>query len=111
MNISEALWTADDRISGKTFHAGSTGVFAALAVLSAEVRRNLVTWSKTPPNESGYWWWWNEDGPPVPVNIEVSLTDGVRYFATQGQHGWNRFQWVEDMGGFWMMLSEPPLPE
>lgn len=68
-------------------------------------------WSKTVPNESGYWWWWNEDGWPIPVNIEVSLTDGPRYFATQGQHGWNRFQWVEDMGGYWMRLTEPPLPK
>lgn len=67
-------------------------------------------WSKDLPNETGYWWWWNQDGLPIPVNIDWSPTDGGRYFATQGQHGWNRYQWVEDMGGYWMRLSEPEPP-
>jgi hypothetical protein len=65
------------------------------------------TWSKTCPDEQGYWWWWNEDGPPIPVSIFASGHENVRYFATVGQHGWNRAQWVEDMGGFWMRLHEP----
>jgi hypothetical protein len=67
-------------------------------------------WSKETPSESGYWWWWNEDVPPIPVNIEWDPAEGGRYFATQGQHGWNRHQYVEDMGGQWMPLIEPETP-
>ena len=70
-----------------------------------------LSWLSIPPNVTGLWWWWNEDGPPVVVNIGVSLTGVRRYFAEQGQHGWNCSQWAEDMGGMWMRLTEPPLPE
>lgn len=66
-------------------------------------------WRKEPPDEQCYWWWWNQDGPPVPVSILFSGTEN-RYFAAPGQHGWNRFQWVEDMGGMWMRLPEPETP-
>lgn len=66
-------------------------------------------WLHVLPDEQGYWWWWNEDGPPIPVYIMFSGTDG-RYFASVGQHGWNRVQYVEDMGGMWMPLPEPPTP-
>ena len=68
-------------------------------------------WRKETPDEQGYWWWWDEDGPPIPVNIFVNGTGKPRYFATIGQHGWNRAQWVEDMGGMWMRLPEPEVPE
>jgi len=61
------------------------------------------------PDDIGYWWWWNgdPDEEPFPVNIGVGLTGELRYFAEQGQHGWNRAQWVEDMGGEWMKLEAP----
>ena len=96
----------------RNYRNGVHGPFFLSVAVELERLQTIVgnKWSKETPNESGYWWW-DEDSPPVPVNIEVSLTDGVRYFATQGQHGWNRFQWVEDMGGQWMRLLEPPLPE
>lgn len=82
-----------------------------LGCTARNTNKVFFDWQRQPPNENGYWWWWNEDGPPVPVNIEVSLTDGPRYFATVGQFGWNRAQWVEDMGGLWMRLMEPELPD
>lgn len=76
-----------------------------------ERRRKMEVWSKDAPNESGYWWWWNEDGPPIPVNIDWSPTNGGNFYAQAGQHGWNRHQWVKDMGGYWMQIIEPPVPE
>lgn len=69
-----------------------------------------TNWRKQPPDEQGYWWWWNEDGPPIPVSIFASGHVDPRYFATVGQHGWTRAQWVEDMGGMWMRLEEPECP-
>lgn len=75
---------------------------------SAVQRRVSLRWSKELPCEQGWYWWWDEDpdGIPVPVSIMKSGTDG-RYFATAGQLGWNRPQYVEDMGGQWMRLLEP----
>lgn len=91
---------------------GVTGTILGLVRRSIErliVERDscaLMGWNPDPPDEQGYWWWWNLDGPPIPVSILFSGTEN-RYFAAQGQHGWNRFQWVDDMGGMWMRLFEP----
>ena len=71
--------------------------------------QKLATWRKELPDEQALWWWWNEDGLPIPVSILFSGTY-QRYFASVGQHGWNRTQWVEDMGGYWMRCFEPPYP-
>lgn len=94
----------------RSHRSGVNGPFFSAVADELERLQTIVNnqWSRKVPNESGYWWWWNEDSLPVPVNIDWSPTDGGRYFATQGQHGWNRFQWVEDMGGLWMRLMEPP---
>ena len=68
-------------------------------------------WSKDLPTEQAWYWWWNEDpdSEPVPVSIITSGTDG-RCFASKGQLGWTRHQYVEEMGGQWMRLIEPVLP-
>lgn len=68
-------------------------------------------WSRVLPDEGGVWWWWNEDedSNPIPVHIEWSGTDG-KCFATQGQYGWNRFQNVEEMGGYWKRCNTPGAP-
>ena len=63
------------------------------------------------PDDQAEWWWWNEDldSPAILVFILYSETDD-RYFASVGQHGWNVFQWVDDMGGRWMK-AEIPVPQ
>lgn len=99
----------------KSYRNGVHGRFFLSVADEIERLQTIVDnrWSKEAPNEIGYWWWWNGDldAVPVPVNIAWSPTDGGRYFATQGQHGWTRFLWVEEMGGLWIRLLEPPLPE
>lgn len=72
----------------------------------------IALWMEKLPDHQGLWWWWNEDQDSIPivVNIAFSGTDGS-YFATQGQHGWNRFQSVSEMRGLWMPLHEPDVPE
>lgn len=66
--------------------------------------------SRVLPDKQGWYWWWNEDpnSLPVPVSIVYSGTE-KRYFASIGQLGWSRPQWVEDMGGKWQMLVEPSI--
>jgi hypothetical protein len=78
-------------------------------LLSSHFAANI--WTENYPDASGLYWWWNgdEDSLPVPVNIAYSATDNS-YFATIGQHGWNAYQPVTDMGGFWMRLEEPSAP-
>lgn len=68
-------------------------------------------WTKELPKESGIYWWWDggDDSLPYVVDIEYSGTDGS-YFAPAGQHGWNRFQHVDEMEGWWMKLDYPELP-
>lgn len=77
-----------------------------------EPAEELPSWLSIPPDEQGLWWWWNQDpdSAAIPVQIMFGGTDN-RYFASIGQYGWNRVQYVEDMGGLWMRLIEPPLPE
>lgn len=54
--------------------------------------------------------WWHDDGEQIyPVNIAFSPTDN-RFFATLGQWGWTRAQFLTDMGGRWMPCVEP-LPD
>lgn len=63
-------------------------------------------WKSVDESWTYYWWWDEGDAPPIPVIVLHSPTDD-KYFATQGQHGWNRSRNVEEMGGWWMKL-EPP---
>lgn len=73
----------------------------------------LCEWQRKLPDESGLWWWWNEDEDSLPIVVDIAYSGcGDNYFAMQGQHGWTRFQNVEDMGGWWRRLHEPerPLP-
>jgi len=68
-------------------------------------------WSKELPTDQGWYWWWNEDPDdvPIPVSILASGMDG-RCFASKGQFGWTRHQYVEEMRGRWIRLIEPELP-
>ena len=61
--------------------------------------------------ESGEYWWWNEDedSAPVPVTVAWSGTDD-RFFAEIGQLGWNRPQEVIEMGGWWKLIPQEPIP-
>lgn len=66
-------------------------------------------WQRWPSVDKQCWyWWWNEDpdGVPVPVSVMYSGQD-KNYFASEGQLGWNRFQLVEEMEGWWKKLIEP----
>jgi hypothetical protein len=67
-------------------------------------------WQRNPPDKSGWWWFWygDADCAPAPVSIMYSGSDG-RYFASSGQLGWTRRQYVDDMPGYWMPLPEPPI--
>jgi hypothetical protein len=75
------------------------------------MKADLKGWSKDLPEEQGVYWWWNgdEDNAPLHVSIMYSGSDGS-YFAPAGQYGWNRFQPVKEMGGWWMRLREPEVP-
>lgn len=90
--------------------AARSALTTAKALLSGEKAANLG-WSKLLPNEQGLWWWWNEDedSTPFPVSIMYSGTSDS-YFASEGQWGWNTFQEVADMGGWWMKVAEPERP-
>jgi len=87
------------------------GALTALKDILAEADRQSGYWSRDLPNEQGVWWWWNddEDSAPLHVSIMYSGSDGS-YFAPAGQYGWNRYQPVKEMGGWWMRLREPALP-
>lgn len=82
-----------------------------MSIPSALIDGLAGIWSKSLPTEQGWYWWWNEDPDdvPVPVSILASGMDG-RCFASKGQFGWTRHQYVEEMGGWWMRLIEPELP-
>ena len=69
-------------------------------------------WTKNPPDQQCLWWWWDEDpdSEPIPVSILESGTNN-EYFASIGQHGWNRAQWVKEMGGVWMKVLIPKLKD
>ena len=80
--------------------------------LMREILKGVTGWRVEPPDDQGLWWWWNgdEDSAPIPIHIGYSGTDGS-YFAQSGQYGWNRFQPVAEMGGQWMRLLEPAMPQ
>jgi hypothetical protein len=61
-------------------------------------------------SEQEWWWWWNGDEDSCPVPVNIARDSGGRFFATEGQLGWNRFQFVDDMGGLWRKIIEPPVP-
>jgi len=69
----------------------------------------LPEWKDLPESSDWHWWWNGDaDSPPVPVTLQ---RDGEGLlFASAGQHGWNRFQLVTDMGGMWALLTEPDQP-
>lgn len=61
--------------------------------------------------EQGWWHWWNGDRDiaPIPVSILWSGSDD-RFFASIGQLGWTKPQYVTDMGGWWRLIPTPQLP-
>ena len=69
-----------------------------------------TTWEGV--DEQAWYWWWNGDldSGPVPVSIFYSYTT-QKYFATTGQLGWNRPQDVDEMGGWWLKIPEPIIPD
>lgn len=71
----------------------------------------LGEWQRKLPDESGLWWWWNEDEDSLPLVVDIAYSGtSDSYFAMQGQHGWTRYQDVEEMGGWWRRLPEPERP-
>lgn len=63
--------------------------------------------TKSLPNEQGYWWRLVSEGcAPVPVWIMKSGTDGT-HFAAAGQHGWDRWQDLNTLGGYWKKADAP----
>lgn len=72
----------------------------------------ISTWKDRVPDEIGLWWWWNEDEDSAPIVVDIAYSGtGDEYFAMAGQHGWTRFQNVTEMGGLWMRLNEPDVPD
>lgn len=57
-------------------------------------------------DESGWYWWWNEDEDSAPVPVSV-MFDMHGYFASTGQLGLTRAQYVSEMEGRWKKLPEP----
>lgn len=71
----------------------------------------LGEWQRKLPDESGLWWWWNEDEDSLPIVVAIAYSGtSDSYFAMQGQHGWTRYQDVDEMGGWWRWLPEPERP-
>lgn len=66
------------------------------ARLQAEIA--WVTWDRVNHDETDIWFWWNGDHS-FPVNI-MKDHDG-KFFASVGQWGWNRAQFLHEMGGLW----------
>lgn len=63
-------------------------------------------------NDQGCWWWWNGDPDSGVVPVSVMWSGGSDiYFATQGQLGWNRPQDIIGMGGLWLKMVEPNIPD
>ncbi len=79
------------------------GPNAVLREFADERCLQWVAWDKI--DVSGFWWW--DDGQlVVPVWVGLS-SPGKFFFASTGQHGWNRSQKVSEMGGVWMKCDVP----
>lgn len=100
-------------------HAEGLSITCTLNAAAEKLEQAVEAWlraeevSRIPydsAERTDWYWWWDEDGLPLPVYVAYSPTS-ESYFATQGQLGWNRSQEILDMGGWWMPLREPSLPE
>lgn len=62
-------------------------------------------------NEQGWYWHWNGDEDCIPVPVSVLYTPVEKlYFATMGQLGWTQPQNVEQLGGWWKLIRQMPIP-
>ena len=69
---------------------------------------NQDQWTKTPPSEPGLYWWNNGDPDDIEgVPVDVMKDSAGRLFAPLGQHGWNRPQFVDSLGGWWLPCRIP----
>lgn len=65
--------------------------------------------SRSDIERTDYCWWWDGESM-VPVHVQYGPMKD-KLFASSGQLGWNRSQFVEDMGGHWLPILEPQPPE
>lgn len=71
----------------------------------------MSEWTKGLPDDQCDWWWWDEDPDSAPILVSILYSHPDSYFAASGQHGWNIWQSVESMGGYWMKAVIPPPPK
>lgn len=67
-----------------------------------------VLWNKVYSHpQTDLWLWWNGE-TTFPVNIMRDA--GGKMFASLGQWGWTRAQFLDEMGGLWspFIVPEPP---
>ena len=85
---------------------------SAMASCASHVQKPCEPeWTNALPNECGLYWWWNGDENGLPIAVDIFVNQGDKtYFAPAGQHGWNRFQFVKEMGGLWSRLYQPLPP-
>lgn len=66
-------------------------------------------------DEQCWWWHWNEDPDSCQVPVSIMSTSDAEgkhdFFANAGQLGWTEPQMVKDIGGWWMKMIQPSLPE
>jgi hypothetical protein len=83
-------------------------------------KNKRVNWTQEPPTEQAWYWHWNGnlDDAPFIYSVMVSGTAGGRCFVQSyerasgdpQQHSlWCR--WCEDIGGWWLKIPPPELPE
>lgn len=88
---------------------GASGEFREELFRKFELKPEFT---KTIPVELGLYWWWNEDEDSNPIVVDIAYSGTSNScFAMQGQHGWTRYQDVEEMGGWWAPITIPAQPK
>jgi|DeeseametaMP0747_FD_contig_61_1802717_length_949_multi_2_in_0_out_0_2 hypothetical protein len=60
-------------------------------------------WHEEPPREQGDWWWLSDQPGATPLRVSILYgSTACKFFAPDGQHGWQTGRYVDDMGGKWM---------
>lgn len=81
-------------------------------IINTDDRHDSWRWGRDIPQQAGLYWWWNGDPNAGPIDVRLDFANGADdgLYALPLQHGWNRFQRVADMGGYWAACTAPIVP-